>query len=84
MPVLVNKYNEGAEKVKWYVIRFRKNKRKTAYNKIGDGKDMGIYKWERMEIDGELVNVVVSANPEILENITNDPNMPNSLRNGYN
>lgn len=45
---------------------------------------MGIYKWERMEIDGELVNVVVSANPEILENITNDPNMPNSLRNGYN
>lgn len=83
MPVLVNEYDERDKKVKGYIIRFRKNKRRVAYKTISKGKDMHIYKWDEMEIDGERVNVLVGANPKILNNVINDPNVPDSLRNWY-
>lgn len=53
MPVLVNEYDKRDKEVKRYIIKFRKNKRRVAYKTISKGKNMHIYKWDEIEIDGE-------------------------------
>lgn len=83
MPVLINEFNMWNEPVKGYILKFRKKKGKTAYNYISDTKDMHIYSWETVKFNGEKVNVLVSANPEKMENLYKDPDLSPTARNSY-
>lgn len=59
MPVLLNKPNSNG--VDANIITFKNDKEKKAYNTIGCSKDMYIYSWEVINVDGQDVNVLMYA-----------------------
>lgn len=66
MPVLVE--GENNIPIVGYLIKFKKNKLKKAYETIGHSKNMHIYKWEEIKIGGTPVNTLIGSNPELYKN----------------